>query len=877
MKKILTYLLVAMMFVSSFAACGSKNDGNEETSHLKKATEYIYAMYKDKGATTAMDFERTAQVIIGTTKFAVEWTTDNEAVKVTTNGTVATIDVAERSEAEVKYTLTATVKDAEGNTESVSFNYVVPKWEGFTKIVEEAYKLEAGAAMEGASTLEGTITKIDTAWSADYKNITVTIAVPGIEDKPIMCYRLTATNKDDAELIAQVAGLAVGDYITVTGTIKNYNGTIEFDAGCTLDALVKGEGSTAQDPVEEVPAVDPTGMSAAEILDAAYALEVGAAFGAPCTLTGVITEVNTPYSEQYGNITVTIVVDGKEDKKIECFRLVGDGNAELAVGDTITVTGTIKNYNGKIEFDAKCNLDAVVKGAEAPAPTEAPVEEPVAVDPTGMSAAEILDAAYALEVGAAFGAPCTLTGVITEVNTPYSEQYGNITVTIVVDGNEDKKIECFRLVGEGNAELAVGDTITVTGTIKNYNGKIEFDAKCNLDAVVKGAEAPATDWAFQYTGDYTAYTAVANADLANYANGVKVSFDFARIEDADHAWWNFTIINTVDGWPKFTDAKYYIGEAPAFSQYEFVDVNDKSVTNYSFTLSADAVAEAAAAGKDIAIQVFGIVPYNFKLEAVAGETPAVDYSAMTPAEILDAAYALAEGEAFTAPCTLTGVITEVNTPYSEQYGNITVTIVVDGNEEKKIECFRLVGDGNADLAVGDTITVTGTIKNYFGKIEFDAKCNLDAVVKAAGGDAPAASTATGIDLSAGLTAGTDYNGISVLEDMTWKEGSVEIDGVTYAGSVAGKNNPSPKNGEIPTEGAAVVVTPTANGTLTVIFKLNNGKTYHVICSDGTEIETGSNDSGESQYLTKTYTVEAGKTYYVYGDGTKLPFYFLGLN
>ena len=33
----------------------------------------------------------------------------------------------------------------------------------------------------------------------------------------------------------------VGDTITVSGTIKNYKGTIEFDKGCTLDAVVKAE------------------------------------------------------------------------------------------------------------------------------------------------------------------------------------------------------------------------------------------------------------------------------------------------------------------------------------------------------------------------------------------------------------------------------------------------------------------------------------------------------------------------------------------------------------------------------------------------------------------------------------------------------------
>ena len=50
---------------------------------------------------------------------------------------------------------------------------------------------------------------------------------------------------------------------------------------------------------------------------------------------------------------------------------------------------------------------------------------------------------------------------------------------------EDNKIQCYRLAGEGAADLAVGDTITVTGTIKNYKGTIEFDKGCTLDAVTK--------------------------------------------------------------------------------------------------------------------------------------------------------------------------------------------------------------------------------------------------------------------------------------------------------------------------------------------------------------------------------------------------------
>ena len=87
------------------------------------------------------------------------------------------------------------------------------------------YKLQDGEAQEAAKTITGVISNIDTAWSDEYKNITVTILVSGLENYAIMCYRLSGEGAKD---------LAVGDTITVTGILKNYKGTIEFDAGCTL-------------------------------------------------------------------------------------------------------------------------------------------------------------------------------------------------------------------------------------------------------------------------------------------------------------------------------------------------------------------------------------------------------------------------------------------------------------------------------------------------------------------------------------------------------------------------------------------------------------------------------------------------------------------
>jgi len=123
------------------------------------------------------------------------------------------------------------------------------------------------------------------------------------------------------------------------------------------------------------------------------------------------------------------------------------------------------------------------------------------------------------------------------------------------------------------------------------------------------------DWASKYTGDYTAYK-VDVAEFTDCAAGAVVTFDAARIEDADHAWWNFAVINYVEGWPKFAEAKYFADNTLTFNDWGFVDANDKSVTSFKFTLSAEAVSEIVSGNGGMAIQVFGIVPYNITVTPV---------------------------------------------------------------------------------------------------------------------------------------------------------------------------------------------------------------------------------------------------------------------
>ena len=228
----------------------------------------------------------------------------------------------------------------------------------------------------------------------------------------------------------------------------------------TLTATVTApDGSTLEVPYQRVVPAAVLDMSYADIVTAAYALDEGASMSKPQRLFGTVTAVNTAWSDEYKNITVTIQVGDLAEQTIQCFRLSGEGAKDLKEGDEITVEGTLKNYKGTIEFDAGCTL---VGFGEI------------------ISQAATLDAAYALEDGASLSKQSVLKGTVASIDTAWSDEYKNITVTIICDGKTEQPIQCFRLKGEGADKLAVDDEIAVFGTLKNYKGTIEFDAGCTL-------------------------------------------------------------------------------------------------------------------------------------------------------------------------------------------------------------------------------------------------------------------------------------------------------------------------------------------------------------------------------------------------------------
>ncbi len=685
MKKYLAIFLLAFLVIGALAGCGG--DETSATSDLANARAYVFNMYKgdvgkDEAQVLNKDFEVVTSVPVAGVSYSVAWsvtvTAGNESDVAIVDGTngAKKIDINEKPEEQLDFTLTATVSDSEGNTETTSFKYTVkavekPKGEEQTAVYAESiadgdkviiYFPTEALAMSASPSGNKMGTAYATVTGTDMTAISAAVFVVSVDGDGYYTFTcggkyLTAGQTGNSLSLADSASpyslwvieeAEGGVYVKNANAAYNENAQyLEYYSGFTTYGFNSSNTAiyTFQFFKTEADSSLPEQVEAPEdpkvIMDEAYALLDGAALPYSCTLTGVIASVKTPYDAGYQNVTVIITVEGKE---LTCYRLKGEGADTIAVGDTITVTGNIKNYMGTIEFDQGCTLDKVVKGegGETSAPetsdpetsapetskpeeskpeeskpeeskpeeskpetsvpeTSAPetsvpetsTPETSTPDTPATGDKAIVDAAFALESGKTLDGTHTLTGKIVKIKTPYDSGYKNISVVINVEGSDGmKELLCYRLAGNGADKLAIGDTITVTGSITNYNGTIEFNQGCTLDKVVSGG-----------------------------------------------------------------------GTAP-------------------------------------------VAPSD-------------------PKKIVDELFALEEGDSLPYIATLTGKVTKITEAYSETYKNITFVISVEGSSgAKEITCYRLKGAGADSVKVGDTVTVKGTLKNHYGTYEFVSGCTL---------------------------------------------------------------------------------------------------------------------------------------------------------
>ena len=350
--------------------------------------------------------------------------------------------------------------------------------------------------------------------------------------------------------------------------------------------------------------------------------------------------------------------------KVDKLTYTEDGTATLPVAGTTHTDVTISwaSNNAAVVVDG-ANLAVTMPASNAKVTLTATVKAGTVEKTKTFTlnlVVDVVDAAYALESGESLNG-FTLTGVIGKIDDAYSEQFGNITVTIVIDNRVNQPIQCFRLKGEGCDTLAVGDKITVTGNIVNYNGTIEFNSGCTLDSKTTA------------TAEEIAIAKFAFVELAK-----EVTENFTLPEGITWTVKEGTAI-TIDG----VNATVVRGDADA----TVVITGTLSGHTRDFTV----VVKATDGG--------------------SVEPPVEDV--MTVAEALAAANALGKDEYSAEKVYVEGVVTEI-TKFDSGRSSYTFYIKdADGTDQLTVFSCKTTAD-ITKIYVGDTVKVYGYLQNYKG-------------------------------------------------------------------------------------------------------------------------------------------------------------------
>ena len=128
----------------------------------------------------------------------------------------------------------------------------------------------------------------------------------------------------------------------------------DFSDSVLYDSVEEASSDKLENSSTEDEEFDEELLAMQQIVDLAYCLSYGEIMYDSYTLTGTIISIKG------GNrYTADIVVKGREDFPIQCYNLQGN-TAALKVGDVITVFGTIKNYQGTVEFDSPLLLEHII-------------------------------------------------------------------------------------------------------------------------------------------------------------------------------------------------------------------------------------------------------------------------------------------------------------------------------------------------------------------------------------------------------------------------------------------------------------------------------------------------------------------------------------
>lgn len=307
MKKIISIVLLLTLCLGLFAGCGE--EPKEPVSNLANAKALVFNTYKpankDEVPAKSNSFEVMTSVLVEGESFPVEWSVEvtagaKDAVKIVDGSSAAwkKVELPKNPAETVEFTLTATVKDAQGNSETVSFKYLVPAVEAPTDKPVVLYYGKDNRYVIGAEYLYADKNKLELELSenkADAVAFTVvdngdeTVSFKTADGKYLFCdatnVEYVSEQSDYTKFILEAADAEGGMFIKCA--VANYNGKAQYLEVYSGYLTCYGMGSDAS--IYTFKLEDATGANGVVIEYAAceHVEVVDAAVAATCTTDGL--------------------------------------------------------------------------------------------------------------------------------------------------------------------------------------------------------------------------------------------------------------------------------------------------------------------------------------------------------------------------------------------------------------------------------------------------------------------------------------------------------------------------------------------------------------------------------------------------------------
>lgn len=588
------------------------------------------------------------------------------------------------------------------------------------------------------------------------------VEVPVVVSKYLKGVYDTAEGDATWEALCALQGtVKVGDVVSVTGLLGNYNGAqiMPFSAedvktGGTADpADTVYPGQTAAKAIEEVNKTLTDNKVDARITKATE-------FTLPTTSNGV-------------EIAYELCRDSKSVVIEEGKFTVTPGKHELS---TVKVTYTVKDgetvvYTTAQFFDIESlvpTLDTMIDEIEVP-PME--LREDYKLDENATwtvktgTGIEIVDG-IAKVTRTDKDQAVVLTATVTLNGESKSRDY---YVTVIADPYAGYVPEVIETPAAGTYKLFMeqanlGKNLYFTGEMNGYYYATSEDAINGVDIVVTAGTAENTyTLSFVNKEGVTKYLSI--ADDGSHINVLIGDTPYEWTWEAERNIITATLgdttyfLGTYGNYNTISASKVsYIEDASDIGKSQFVarfvtfkkpaDADKVSVEKNALAWENTTYTEDGTATLPLVGETYGDVTIawtadnasvvidgaNFALTMPAASARIVVTATLTCGEatdtkqfvlfavvdVLDAVKLMQEGDKLNGTFSLTGTVKSIDEAYSDEFKNVTLTITVGDTD---IQCYRMKGDAAATAKFGDELVVTGSLENYKGAVRFSSGAN----------------------------------------------------------------------------------------------------------------------------------------------------------